>query len=193
MNRFQLAALVGNTQQRKKALDNYYKNPNHCLFCNCMITVSETQKVSEVKIKKFCNKKCSTTYNNLKREKKQSVSNKKEKKIKNKKFDFILDLNKKDLYEKHGIYYKLRSVIRKHAHYVFNESKKEKKCVICGYSKFVEVCHIKSVSSFDNNTKIKEINSPENLIGLCPNHHKEFDNGLLDITAGGQVGSADVS
>lgn len=53
------------------------------------------------------------------------------------------------------------------------------KCQICGYDKHVEVAHKRAVSSFTDNSTAKEINDPSNLVGLCPNHHWEFDNGLL--------------
>jgi predicted restriction endonuclease len=185
MNRYQLAASVGNANQRKKALDNYYKNPNLCLCCGTIIQVSENQKVSEVRKKTFCDRKCSTIFNNKKRVKKEKSIQKNDKK---QKFDYILNLTKNELYNKHGIYYKFRAVIRKHAHFVYWNTRNEKKCSVCGYDKFIEVCHIKSVSSFDDDAKIRDINNTSNLIGLCPNHHKEFDNGLLKLMAGGQVG-----
>ena len=54
-------------------------------------------------------------------------------------------------------------------------------CNNCNYNKHVEVCHIKSISSFPLDTKIAEINNISNLIYLCPNCHWEFDNDLLDI------------
>jgi len=52
---------------------------------------------------------------------------------------------------------------------------------VCGYSNHVEVCHIKSVSDFDGDELMRNINSIDNLIGLCPNHHWEFDNGKINI------------
>ena len=54
-------------------------------------------------------------------------------------------------------------------------------CQVCGYSKHIEVCHIKPISKFDNNTLISEINDPTNLYILCPNCHWEFDHKLLNI------------
>lgn len=53
--------------------------------------------------------------------------------------------------------------------------------MICGYDKHFEVAHIKAVSSFDNESKVKDINDIENLIALCPNHHWEYDNSDLTI------------
>lgn len=40
-----------------------------------------------------------------------------------------------------------------------------KKCIICGFDKIVDLHHL------DEN---KKNNSRDNLIGLCPNHHKMF-------------------
>lgn len=49
-------------------------------------------------------------------------------------------------------------------------------CEICGYSKHVEIAHIKSISSFSTDTLLSVINSLSNLKALCPNCHWEFDN-----------------
>lgn len=54
-------------------------------------------------------------------------------------------------------------------------------CKNCGYSKHVEVCHIKDISSFSPETLVKEVNCKSNLVLLCPNCHWEFDNGRLKI------------
>lgn len=45
--------------------------------------------------------------------------------------------------------------------------KTTKECVICGFDKIVDLHHI------DLN---KQNNSPKNLIGLCPNHHRMIHN-----------------
>lgn len=39
------------------------------------------------------------------------------------------------------------------------------------YDKHIEIAHIKSVAEFDDSVTIAEINSIDNLIALCPNHH----------------------
>lgn len=71
------------------------------------------------------------------------------------------------------------SYIRKHA----REQVKDRKqiCIKCGYSKHVEACHIKGVGEFPKETKLKEVNNPQNLILLCPNCHWEFDNKLFSF------------
>lgn len=52
-------------------------------------------------------------------------------------------------------------------------------CANCGYNKHVELCHIKPIRDFLPTDKIKDVNSPTNIIQLCPNCHWEFDNNLL--------------
>jgi len=54
-------------------------------------------------------------------------------------------------------------------------------CTVCGYKKHVEVCHKKGIASFHIDTKIGDINSPDNLVLLCPNCHWEFDSGLFSL------------
>jgi 5-methylcytosine-specific restriction endonuclease McrA len=49
-------------------------------------------------------------------------------------------------------------------------------CEECGYSKHVEVAHIKAISSFPLETQLRVVNARENLRFLCPNCHWEFDN-----------------
>lgn len=71
--------------------------------------------------------------------------------------------------------------IRKRARKIFLDSGKPKCCAVCGYSRCVEIAHIHPVSSFSDDTLIKDINVITNLIALCPTHHWEFDNGYLKI------------
>ena len=62
---------------------------------------------------------------------------------------------------------------------IFKKSNRPQKCVICGYDKHIEIAHIKSVSEFSDDALVSEINDINNLVALCPNHHWEFDNGIL--------------
>jgi len=48
------------------------------------------------------------------------------------------------------------------------------KCQICGYDKFVNVCHIEPRFKGGSDTV-------ENAIVLCPNHHAEYDYGILKL------------
>jgi len=54
-------------------------------------------------------------------------------------------------------------------------------CQVCGYSKHVELAHIKPISSFIETATLGEINSASNLLTLCRNHHWEFDHSLIKI------------
>ena len=55
-------------------------------------------------------------------------------------------------------------------------------CKNCGYSKHVELCHIKPVSSYPDTATLSEINDESNVIQLCRNCHWEFDNNLLSLS-----------
>lgn len=54
-------------------------------------------------------------------------------------------------------------------------------CMVCGYDKHYEVCHIKDLKDFTRDETFYEINHKTNLIHLCCNCHWEFDKGLIDI------------
>lgn len=193
---------------RQEALQKYYLNPNKCLFCEKIMEVGESDKVSQIKIKKFCNHSCSAKYNNSKKSKQENITYKKceccqdifdvsylkslngrnKRKYCNKcnenysySKDNLNNITKKELFQKRKNWQSARSCIRRHAEKVFEKSGKEKKCLICGYTNYVEICHIKSVSDFEGNVLIKDINDIDNLVPLCPNHHWEFDHDLLKI------------
>lgn len=72
----------------------------------------------------------------------------------------------------------VRSSIARLAREEYQKSDRPKHCIVCGYPHY-EVAHIKAVSDFSDDTLISDINSIDNLIGLCPNHHYEYDNGIL--------------
>lgn len=49
-------------------------------------------------------------------------------------------------------------------------------CASCGYDRHIEIAHRKPISSFPRDTLVSVVNSPDNLLPLCPNCHWEFDN-----------------
>jgi hypothetical protein len=153
LNKYQKGAQVTKKILQERAHKNYYENPKICKNCGEVIKILEGKRASETRKKVFCDSSCSATYNNKIRELKQEKKEKL-KKPKKEKFEFLLNMTKKELYEKHH----------------------------------VEVCHIKSVSAFSDDDIIRDINSVENLVGLCPNHHWEFDNGKIDISREGVIG-----
>ena len=76
------------------------------------------------------------------------------------------------------------SLVRRYAREVMNNSTKEKTCILCKdniFDEVVEVCHIKGIATFPNNTLLTTVNNLNNLVYLCPSHHKLFDKGLIKI------------
>lgn len=63
----------------------------------------------------------------------------------------------------------------------WNKNKAQLPCHVCGYSRHVELAHIRPLTSFPPTALIKEVNSPDNVVQLCPNCHWEFDNGLISL------------
>jgi len=177
MNRHQKAAQISAEKSRNKSLDEYYKSPNICKSCGSVIKVNDKQKVSEVRKKQFCNQSCGVTFNNKIRY--RETKPKKEKNVIPERYSYFDGVTKKSYFDKKGVYYKFRAEIRKHAQWVYQKNNGDKTCKVCGYDKHIQVCHIKSVSSFGDDDLITDINSFDNLIGLCPNHHWEYDNGYL--------------
>jgi hypothetical protein len=145
----------------------------------------------------FCSHSCSASYNNAKKEKKKKsynkcpicgnlkyyksevcsdCRNKEKRKIKDRTLGLFID-GKKYLTSK-------CSEIRKDARRTIEESKKEKVCAYCHNHEFdniLEVHHIKGILEFDREATIAEINNEDNLIWLCPNHHKMLEMGLIEL------------
>ncbi len=71
--------------------------------------------------------------------------------------------------------------IRRLARVIAEENKIEKKCKICGFDDYVELCHIKQIKDFNKTDTISEVNAVSNLTYLCPNHHKLLDTGKIKL------------
>ena len=86
-------------------------------------------------------------------------------------------MTKIELFSQYKNWQSARSRIQKHARFIYKKSDSLQSCIICGYNLHFEVCHLKSVSEFSDQSKIvDEINNIKNLVALCPTHHWEFDN-----------------
>lgn len=166
-------------KSKKEALERYYSNPNYCLFCSKMIEVPEGKRVGEIKRKKFCNKSCAAKFNNRIFPKRKKVTKEKNYCVLN--IDFLGYKTKGSLFEERKNWQSASSAIRRHARKKYSESGKDYRCKVCGYDIHIDICHIKSVSSFGDDALIKDINSADNLVALCKNHHWEFDNKIIDI------------
>lgn len=93
----------------------------------------------------------------------------------------LADRTKGELFGSRKNWQSARTTIRKHAFDMFVASGAAKICRVCGYAAHVEIAHIVSVSSFPDAATLTLINATDNLIALCPNHHWEFDNGVLSV------------
>ena len=89
-------------------------------------------------------------------------------------------MTKKEVFTAYGTY-KGHSKIRGLARSIFDQSALPKACIICGYSKHVQISHKKPVASYPDDAIVQDINRLENLQPLCPTHHWETDHGMLDI------------
>lgn len=96
-------------------------------------------------------------------------------------------ITKGEFFAKSKNWQSARSMIQRGARDAFTAKTSNAKCGaltlsgVCGYKKHIQVCHIKAVSDFSDETLIGEINNLKNLVGLCPNHHWEFDHNCLDF------------
>jgi hypothetical protein len=66
--------------------------------------------------------------------------------------------------------------VRAHAHRKYKDELNKPVCNACSYDKHVEICHKRPISDFPKTTTLKEVNSKENILFLCPNCHWEYDN-----------------
>lgn len=154
---------------------------NICQFCK-----------SKTKNPKFCSRSCAAKLNNTinPKRKLQNTCVDCGKPITRSrtrcKEDYLLWLKNnqaKDMTLQEAIYWKHHkssafALVRSRAR-ASEKMKKIKSCEICGYSKHVQACHKKPISSFSLNTKISIINENDNIMCLCPNCHWEYDHGLL--------------
>lgn len=149
----------------KKTQTNINKSPNHFCSRSCAAKINNL-KPKRIKKDRFC-KKCNIKITKDTRTLCDNCLN-------------TVDWSTIKFGELKGRYkYQKHSRIRDLARSKFDKVKKE--CVICGYSKSVHVAHIKAVNSFSKDTPISEINDLSNLVLLCPNHHYEFDHGLIQL------------
>ena len=76
------------------------------------------------------------------------------------------------------------TTIRQAARRTYFESDRPRKCLKCGYRLHVEICHVKGIADFSDDTKVGEVNDLKNLVAFCRKHHWEFDHDYLCVKAG---------
>ena len=187
-------------RQRAEARARYLESPNKCLHCSLVIQIPDGGKIQYARRKQFCDHRCAASHNNKGRQRHSKVKcSSCSKPIRIRIGEAALcrkcspprDLKprtrtKDQLSSVRSGYQSARTDIRVHAAKVYARSGRPMICQ-CGYSKHVEICHIKSVASFSGATTIDEINASDNLVALCPNCHWEFDNGNLKLVAGARI------
>jgi len=77
--------------------------------------------------------------------------------------------------------YQANAWIRKLARRAYSNSDRPQRCNICGYAKHFEVCHIRPIQDFPDDTQMSIVNALDNLVALCPNCHWELDHGILSL------------
>ena len=186
---------------RERAVDRYNTNPNFCKFCHMKIEIQESQKISDVRRKKFCNKTCAARYNNMHTKRAHVV-----RKIavrmcrkcrhlfephrlatgvlsKTQTCDYCIvrlrKMTKGELFKRRSTWQSARTAIQQDARIVYLDSGKALQCCKCGYKQHVDIAHIKAVAEFGDLVTVEEINAITNLLALCPNHHWEYDHSVI--------------
>jgi hypothetical protein len=165
-------------QQRRDSIQKYYENPKLCLNCGKVIEVGD-RKVSDVRTCSYCSHSCAAKASNHARGCSPKVTCTKcgcSLRVKSSKARGTCgNCYKTLLFGRRRKDQVLRTTIGAHARTLYMNSDLPKTCFSCGYGKHIEVCHIRSVSSFPPSALIEEINALDNLKALCPNHHWEYD------------------
>ena len=187
---------IHRTANPLEELEKYLKNPNKCMYCGKIILLADGQRICDLKRKTFCNTSCAAKFNNHKRKITTSditticptCGGKKSRNGRlcricsrdEKLLGQFYKITKGELFKSRG-YFNARSLIQGHALAMWKRFGSKSICTVCGYNNYVEVCHIKSVSSFSDSATVLEINDINNLVSLCPNHHWEYDHGVLKL------------
>ncbi len=193
-----------NRQNGQVALQSYLDNPNFCLHCGQPILPAEGEILYNVKIKRFCNTSCAARHANRSRKRVSKIvlckncgveieittrtksGNLSHKNLcvncKREVGGVIFDKTLAELFSKRKNWQSARSGIRHNAASVYFGSGRPAVCAVCGYSNHIQVSHIVAVSEFPKTATVRQVNDLSNLIALCPNHHWEFDHGILDLS-----------
>lgn len=203
-NNYKMPIFCCATCQKEWYKENCYVTVK-CENCGKELRISKGSYDKNETKRFFCNSSCAATSNNKLRSKKSNIDwktkhngynicpicgkekfyksklcsscNSKEKRtIKNRTLGSFID-GHKYLTTKCGD-------IRKDARRTIEESKRERVCEYCHNHEFdeiLEVHHLKGILEFDKNATIGEINSEDNLVWLCPNHHKMLEMGLIKM------------
>lgn len=164
-----LGAEASARAQRERAIDRYNQADPHCRWCNKFIPPPAEKQGenswAKMSRRKFCGPSCVQKYS-------WTVGRHNRMEAIKKRLANRGDLQK--LRTRSPRYY--ANVIREDARQTYFLSTTNRVCEKCGYTKHIDVCHIKAIKNFSSTALFNEINARENLIGLCRNCHWELDN-----------------
>lgn len=143
---------------------------------------------------KFCSRKCAATYNNTHQPKRKKEGSCKDCATPIRKSNMFCVLCRKanaNCLKTVGEYRNKMALKGRHRSWIhayirgmnrtWNKELTTKPCYVCGYTKHVELAHIKPIHAFSDETLLEVVNHPTNVVQLCPNCHWEFDNGLTQL------------
>lgn len=169
-------------RQRAEAIGRYLEAPARCQHCHGVIPIRAHRRPSEAKRKKYCNHSCAASANNRafpKREPRPRFCKRCGSQVFLKARGYrrhcetcraeivAAGLSRKTVAEVK------RAVLYEHARSVMRSEPKQ--CEACGYSKHVDVCHVRAVRLFPPETRLAVVNARSNLRHLCKNCHWELD------------------
>jgi hypothetical protein len=174
---------VGTNRVQLEAVARYVANPNRCGWCEAPILHRPGTRLHDTKHRKFCGQSCATQSNNRARGVQLPICRECGQLFPRTRSGRVFcppcfRVFQNRLADRPKAQVTTRQ-IHNHAAYIMR--KQVKSCLECGYSLFVHVCHVRPVASFPPDALVSEINDPSNLVLLCPNHHTEFDAGLLRL------------
>ena len=170
---------VGVTNTQRAIRGAYHANPNQCAHCSGPIILRDGVRLTEMRRQKFCSRSCAAQANNTLRQR-----TRKERACAccgalYRRPPRSLSILCSECNEQRGGVRLKRDAsvgaIRAHARTVMGAANRMASCERCGYSRHVQVCHVRPVREFADDAPFREINDLGNLVALCPNCHWEFD------------------
>jgi len=164
------------SKEFEKSLRHIEKSPNHFCSRSCSATTHNKTQPKHPPKQRICTL-CDVVYTQINghvsKKYCQDCSNEFSKRTERLKVSTLGELRARpSLQGKHPIWFHnyLRGFSRS-----WNQDIAKLPCQVCGYDKHTELCHIKPIADWEDTALLGEVNSPDNLYVLCPNHHWELD------------------
>jgi len=158
------------------------KHPNHFCSRSCSATYNNKGKQKNKPIKIICKYCCISYCRDMEHRSKIFCKNCKIKKLE--RSDLFKKLTYKEYVERESL--KNKHPSWKHSQIrnfnrTWNKELTKLSCQVCNYKTHIELAHIIPISNWNAESTLGEINSPKNILVLCPNHHWELDNNVLSL------------